>query len=244
MSIFIHPRFWNSISVCVILGEIFISLLEHFCLITRIICQTKRTESLLMCPLSCPSMLRWPNYGGLRRGNYRPRNCHKSDPATNISMPSPTVGTYQKAFPAAQGSFFLIKGIISNYTFYRNIHFTFLFRWCVKITMNPMCATGPECACGGNGFYVAPNFERRQFWQKTASFLYFPQLWYLILSCFANCYRCCVNSIKLGQTPFFAAAPEAELAACLGQFSQSFQALRNKSSLPKGDSLRPFRVCT
>ena len=91
--------------VYVILGEIFVSLLEHSCLITRIICQTKRTESLLMCPLSCHSMLRWPNYGGLRRGNYRPRNCHKSDTATNISMPSPTVGTNQKACPAAQGSF-------------------------------------------------------------------------------------------------------------------------------------------
>ena len=88
--------------VCVILGEIFVSLLEHFCLIIRIICQTKRTESLLMCPLSCHSMLRWPNYGGLRRGNYRPRNCHKSDTATNISMPSPTVGTNQKACPSAQ----------------------------------------------------------------------------------------------------------------------------------------------
>ena len=98
--------------------------------------------------------------------------------------------------------------------------------------------------CWGNGLYVGPNFERRQFWQKTASFLYFPQLWYLILSCFANCYRFCVNSIKVGQTPFFAATPEAELAAWIGQFSQSFQAVRNKSSLPKGDSPRPFRVCT
>ena len=91
-----------------------------------------------------------------------------------------------------------------------------------------------------------------QFWKKTVLAknshllvqLYFPQFWYLILSCFANCYRCCVNSIKVGQTPFFAAAPEAELAAWLGQFSQSFQAVRNKSSLPKGDSPRPFRVCT
>ena len=168
-------------------------------------------------------------------------------------MPSPTVGTNQKA-PVAQGSFFCGIDFSSAVLWWKasfrttpsSVIYTSPFYF-VDVWKSPptQCLQLDQSVpVEEMAFTWRPILKEDSSGKKTASFLYFPQLWYLILSCFANCYRCCVNSIKVGQTPFFAAAPEAELAACLGQFSQSFQALRNKSSLPKGDSLRPFRVCT